>query len=71
MVSPDVTPEQGITRYEWDRTQGPAFVKNLRLSIFFPSLKNYDLYSQENMVYIIYYTDFKLKLCIMFFSLKN
>ena len=24
MVSPDVTPEQGITRYEWDRTQGPA-----------------------------------------------
>ena len=24
MVSPDVTPDQGITRYEWDRTQGPA-----------------------------------------------
>ena len=24
MVSPDVTPEQGIKRYEWDRTQGPA-----------------------------------------------
>ena len=24
MVSPDVSPENGITRYEWDRTQGPA-----------------------------------------------
>ena len=24
MVSPDVTPDQGITRYEWDQTQGPA-----------------------------------------------
>ncbi len=24
MISPDVTPEQGITRYESDRTQGPA-----------------------------------------------
>ena len=24
MVSPDVTPDQGITRYESDRTQGPA-----------------------------------------------
>jgi hypothetical protein len=24
MVSPDVTPEQGVTRYEHDRTQGPA-----------------------------------------------
>jgi hypothetical protein len=24
MVSPEVTPEQGITRYEHDRTQGPA-----------------------------------------------
>src|SRR5215472_16436750 len=24
MVSPDVTPEHGVTRYEHDRTQGPA-----------------------------------------------
>ena len=24
MVSPDVTPEQGVTRYQHDRTQGPA-----------------------------------------------
>lgn len=24
MTSPDVTPEQGVTRYEYDRTQGPA-----------------------------------------------
>jgi hypothetical protein len=24
MISPDVTPEQGITRYQHDRTQGPA-----------------------------------------------
>jgi hypothetical protein len=24
MVSPDVTPEQGVGRYEYDRTQGPA-----------------------------------------------
>ncbi len=24
MISPDVTPEQGVTRYESDRTQGPA-----------------------------------------------
>ena len=24
MVSPDVTPEQGVTRYAFDRTQGPA-----------------------------------------------
>lgn len=26
MVSPDVTPEQGVTRYVFDRTQGPACV---------------------------------------------
>lgn len=24
MVGPDVTPEDGVTRYEWDHTQGPA-----------------------------------------------
>jgi hypothetical protein len=24
MVGPEVTPEDGVTRYEWDRTQGPA-----------------------------------------------
>jgi hypothetical protein len=24
MVSPSVSPEDGVTRYEWDRTQGPA-----------------------------------------------
>lgn len=24
MTSPDVTPEHGVTRYAWDRTQGPA-----------------------------------------------
>lgn len=24
MVGPDVTPEQGVTRYQYDRTQGPA-----------------------------------------------
>src|ERR1700741_4888897 len=24
MVSPDVTPEHGVTRYQYDRTQGPA-----------------------------------------------
>ncbi|EYD74029.1 hypothetical protein Rumeso_04400 [Rubellimicrobium mesophilum DSM 19309] len=24
MVSPEVTPEEGVARYEWDRTQGPA-----------------------------------------------
>lgn len=24
MIGPDVTPEDGVTRYEWDRTQGPA-----------------------------------------------
>lgn len=24
MVSPDVSPEHGVTRYQWDRTQGPA-----------------------------------------------
>ena|SRR5450759_772187 len=24
MVSPTVTPEQGVTRYQYDRTQGPA-----------------------------------------------
>lgn len=24
MVDPSVTPEQGVTRYQWDKTQGPA-----------------------------------------------
>lgn len=24
MVGPEVTPEEGVARYEWDRTQGPA-----------------------------------------------
>lgn len=25
MTSPDVTPEQGVSRYQNDRTQGPAY----------------------------------------------